>query len=160
MIPTARCRSGCSVSPQVFEPATLDSRTGQSSRPSVSRMDEVVLETHVADGGDDYKVNAALPWRFIFRLSCCGQDIRTGGQDIRTAGAGHQDGGGTSIKRWISVGHAASTFSRSIMSSSTAAISPLYNSSHILQSTPGINWVSPFMWQIRASEPDNSKSLW
>lgn len=74
-------------------------------------MDVVVLETHGADGGDDYEVNAALPWRFIFRLSCCGQDIRTGGAGHQEGGAGHQDGGG------ISVGHAASTFSRSIMSS-------------------------------------------
>lgn len=138
MIMTARCRSKCSVSLRVFEPATLDLGTGQSSRSYVSRMDVVVLETHVADRKDDYEVNANLPWRFISRLSCCGQDIRKRGAP--------------SFKRWIRFGHAASTFSRSIMSSITTAIFPPHNSLHILQSTPGINWVSPFMWQIQASE--------
>lgn len=73
----------------VFEPATVDLRMGRSHRSPdhVLGMDVVILGTHVADRKDDYDVNAILPWRFISKLSCCGQDIRKRGAP--------------SFKRWI-----------------------------------------------------------
>lgn len=73
----------------VFEPATVDLRMGRSHRSPdhVLGMDVVILGTHVADRKDDYDANAILPWCFISKLSCCGQDIRKRGAP--------------SFKRWI-----------------------------------------------------------